>query len=362
MRTKITYVVTIIIALFTGIIGTIIVIKYIPSTGEVIKEIKEVNISEDNTIKPAIDKIYDAVVLIESYRGNRLISTGTGFVYKKEKNFGYIITNDHVIDGATSIKVLNVAGESVDAKLLGSDAYADIAVLSIDSKSVLKVAEIGESAKSEIGDTLFTVGSPVGVEYMGTVTRGILSGKDRTISVNLPHGNFMIDVLQTDAAINPGNSGGPLVNINGQVIGVNSLKLVKDEIEGMGFAIPIEVVMGTVDRLEKGEEIKRPYLGVSVADATDTYDLYRNNVFLDRDFDFGIALVSVEKGYPASDVGLEPNDVLLEIDNIKINSIAHFRFLLYKYNLNETITIKYYRNGKIQDVKVLLNKSIDDMR
>lgn len=360
MRTKTLYIITIVLSLLVGVFGTVMVINYIPNSSEVIKEVKEITIKEQNTIKPAIDKIYDAVVLIESYKGNKLVSTGTGFVYKKDDKFGYVITNDHVIDGATKIKVLNITGENFEAKLLGSDKYADIAVLSINEKNVLKVAEIGESTQSEIGDTLFTVGSPVGVEYMGTVTRGILSGKDRTISVTLPHGVFMLDVLQTDAAINPGNSGGPLVNINGQVIGVNSLKLVKDEIEGMGFAIPIEVVMSTVDRLENGEEIKRPYIGVAAVDASDTYDLYINEIYLDKDFEFGIALAEVEENYPAHKSGLKIGDVILEVDNVKVTGLAHFRFLLYKYKINDTISIKYYRDGKIENVKILLDKSIDD--
>lgn len=355
MRTKIIYIMTIIFSLFVGIIGTITVIKFIPEK-EILKEVKEVQIVEENTIRTAIEKIYDAVVLVESYKGNMLISTGTGFVYKKENKNGYIITNDHVIEGANKIKVLDINGESIEAKLLGSDSYADIAVLSIDASKVLKVAKIGESRKSEIGDTLFTVGSPVGSEYIGTVTRGILSGKDRTISVG--SSNMMINVLQTDAAINPGNSGGPLVNINGEVIGVNSLKLVRDTIEGMGFAIPIEIVMSTVNRLEKGEEIKRPYLGISIIDATDTYDLYRNQLYFDTSFESGVAVVEVEKENPAFKSGLKRGDVILEINDVKVEGVSHFRFLLYKYNINDTIIIKCYSDNEIKDFKVKLTKSV----
>jgi serine protease Do len=361
MREKIVYIITIIISLSVGVIGTIITLQYVPTKTEVIeRNINEVTINESDTIKSAVNKVYDSVVVIEAYKGNTPISTGTGFVYKTDEDYGYIITNHHVIDSGTSIKVLNIEGQQVDATILGSDAYADIAVLSIDKEAVLQVAEIGDSTKLELGDTLFTVGSPLGKEYMGTVTKGILSGQDRTVTVELSHGSFMMEVLQTDAAINPGNSGGPLVNINGEVIGVNSLKLVKDEIEGMGFAIPIELVMSSVDRLEKGEEIKRPLFGAELSDATNTYGLYRNDIYLKDDFTSGVVVISVVEGMPAAGSNFQKGDVILEINNTKIKNIGHFRFILYKYDIGDTITVKYYRDGKINEVDVLLDKSVED--
>ncbi|MDD2518341.1 MAG: trypsin-like peptidase domain-containing protein [Bacilli bacterium] len=361
MREKIVYITTVVLAFFVGVTSTYLVIRYYPIEGEkVIKTIKEVEITESDSIQPAVEKVYDAVVLIESYRNNQLIGTGTGFVYKKDNKNGYIITNHHVIENSDSIKVLDINGEESEATLLGSDAYADIAVLSIDQSAVLKVVKIGDSTKLKLGDTLFTVGSPLGSEYIGTVTKGILSGKDRTISVDQSNGSLMMDVIQTDAAINPGNSGGPLVNINGEVIGVNSLKLVEDEIEGMGFAIPIEIVMTSVDRLEKGEEIKRPLLGVEIMDATETYALYRNGIQYDEPFENGIAVISVQPNTPAAVAGLKKADVILEINGTKITGIAHFRFVLFKYEIGETITTKVYRDGKIEDISIKLDKSVED--
>ena len=361
MREKIIYISTVILSFFIGVTGTYLVIKNNPiMTEEIVKTVNEVQIIESDTIQPAIEKIYDAVVLVENYKGNVLMGTGTGFVYKKDDKYGYIITNHHVIEDGNNIKVFSTNGRVSEAKLLGSDVYADIAVLAIDANDVLKVAEFGDSTKLELGDTLFTVGSPLGSEYMGTVTKGILSGKDRTVSVTLSQGQFMMEVLQTDAAINPGNSGGPLVNINGEVVGINSLKLVEDKIEGMGFAIPIEIVKSAVDRLEKGEEIKRPFLGVRILDASDTYNLYQEGLVYNEKFENGIAIVEVEKNTPAFDSGLKRGDVILEIDGVKITGIVHFRYLLYKYNIGETVTIKYYRDGKIEDVEVKLDKSIED--
>ncbi len=359
MREKRVYILTVIVTLFIGIIGTVLVIKYIPDDNQKEKTIKEVSVKEDNTIKSAVDKIYDAVVYIESYKNNKAISSGTGFVYKKENKKGYIITNNHVIESADKVQITNNNGQIVEAKVLGSDVYADIAVLSISEEGVLSVAQIGDSTELELGDSLFTVGSPLGIEYMGTVTKGILSGKDRTVEVSLSNGEFMMEVLQTDAAINPGNSGGPLCNINGEVIGVNSLKLVKDEIEGMGFAIPIEMVMATVSQLEAGKEVQRPLLGVSMLDVNDTFALYRNNVIVPEDVDSGIAIIQVENNSPASVSGLKKGDIILEFDNVKIKSIAHFRFILYQHAVGDTVTLKYYSDGKIKETKVKLNKSIE---
>lgn len=359
MREKVIYFLTIIITLFIGITGTVLVLEYAPVSETIEKTVKEVSITETNTIKSAVEKIYDAVVYVESYQNGKSIGSGTGFVYKKDDKSGYIITNNHVIESATNVKITNNSGQTVDATVLGSDEYADIAVLSISSDAVMAVAEVGNSTALELGDTLFTVGSPLGIDYMGTVTKGILSGKDRTVEVSLSNGGFLMEVIQTDAAINPGNSGGPLCNVNGEVIGVNSLKLVQDEIEGMGFAIPIEMVMATVDKLEKGQELQRPYLGVSMLDVTETFSLYRNGIIVPDDVENGIVVVTVENGSPASISGLQKGDILLEFDGEQITSIAHFRFMLYKHTVGDTIKLRYYRDGKIKDIEINLTKSIE---
>lgn len=361
MKNKIIYIVSIIVALTVGVTGTIVTLHYFPLTETTVeKTVSEVSITESDTLKTAIGKIYDSVVLIETYTNNKQVSSGTGFVYKKDDKNGYIITNHHVIDGASTVKVTNNEGQTVDATVLGSDEYADIAVLSVDVSSVLQVAEIGNSADSNIGDTLFTIGSPLGADYMGTVTKGILSGKDRAVSVTLSSGSFVMEVLQTDAAINPGNSGGPLVNINGEVIGVNSIKLVQDEIEGMGFAIPIEIVMASVDRLEKGEKIVRPVIGVELLDIDNAYYLYRNGINLDNSIDSGVAVVSVQENSPASEAGLQKGDVILEVEGTEIKDVAYFRFVLYKYSVGDKIKVKYYRNNEILETEINLTKGLDE--
>lgn len=365
MKQKIIYLVTAVLSICIGVAGTVVTIHYFPIENSKIskteKTEKTVSITETNSIKEAVNKVYNSVVVIESYQNGRQTGTGSGFVYKEDKNQGYIITNHHVIEGATEVKVVNMDGQSVDAKVLGGDEYADIAVLSIDASGVMSVAQIGDSSQLELGDTLFTVGTPVGDAYRGTVTKGILSGKERTVSVSLSSGNgsYVMSVLQTDAAINPGNSGGPLVNINGEVIGVNSMKLVEDEIEGMGFAIPIELAMASVEKLEKGEVIERPVLGVGLLDVDNTYALYVNRITLHKDVKFGAVIAQVENGSVAEKGGLKVGDVIVAIDGKKIEDVAHFRYNLYKYSIGDEVKVTYNRNGKENEVTLSLTQKAE---
>ena len=285
-KQKVIYLISIILAISVGVVGTILVFRYVPGTTEVVnRTVQDVTIEETNTIKDSINKIKDAVVVIESYQNGQQVSQGSGFVYKKEDGRGFVLTNHHVIDGATEIRVVNNNDESVEATLLGSDELSDLAVLSIDESAVMDVATFANSEDVEVGDTVFTVGTPLGNEYKGTVTKGILSGKNRLVTVDTSTGGFVMEVLQTDAAMNPGNSGGPLCNVNGEVIGVNSLKLVEDEIEGMGFAIPSEMVQSELEALEQGQTIVRPRLGVEFTDLSNSYLLYRNGIMVDDDID-----------------------------------------------------------------------------
>ena len=355
MRGKILNIVVIIVTFFLGVITTIGVYKLIPNQSVVVnKNESSVSITETDTLKTAIDKVYDAVFLIEATtRGGK--STGSGFAYKTDDKNGYIITNAHVISNATEVKVINSKGETYEAKILGSDEYADIAVLSTNVSNVSKVAQIGDSSKAELGDTIFTVGSPLGSEYFGTVTKGIIAGKNRLVGSS----TIMLEAIQIDAAINEGNSGGPLLNINGEVIGVNSMKIASEKIEGMGFAIPINTVMSYVDRLEKGEKIDRPVFGVTISDVENTWQLYRYGIIIDQSVEYGAVLVSIEKDYPAAAAGLQKGDVIIEIDGTKIEDSSYFRYALYKYKIGDTITVKYYRDNKILETKVVLNKKAE---
>ncbi len=357
MKNKVIYICSVVLSLFIGISGTLLVIYYIPNN-EGDKIVEEVTITESDTIAPAVNKVYDSVVTVLNY-GNQLQATGTGFVYKEDDKYGYILTNNHVISGARKIEVTNTENVTVEATILGSDEYADLAVLRVDKSFVLQVATLGSSTDSEIGDTVFAVGTPVDVKYAGSVTKGIISGKNRTVNVTLDDGGaFMMEVIQTNTAINPGNSGGPLVNINGEVIGINTLKLVEDEIEGMGFAIPIEMATSVLDRLENSEEIERPLLGVSMIDANNQYALFSYKVYLDKDYEKGVVVVDVEKDSPAGVAGLQKDDVILKINDVEIEDTTHLKYILYKYSVGDTVKLEYERDGKTNTVEVKLNKAI----
>ena len=248
------------------------IVNQTTNTTGVVKCNSDITIDETG-IAPAVGEIYDATVTLQNYQNGRLASSGSGFIYKKDEDskYAYVLTNHHVVEGSDKLLVTLSSDDQVEGTVLGSDRYMDLAVVRIDGDLVKQVAKIGNSEESNVGDTVFTVGTPIGYEYRGTVTKGTLSGKNRMVTVSVDStSDWVMNVLQVDAAINPGNSGGPLVNINGEVIGINSLKLVEDEIEGMGFAIPIEYAMKYVDDLEAGKEIERPLIGISMLNVTDS--------------------------------------------------------------------------------------------
>ena len=317
------------------------------SAGESI--VKNVNVTE-NGISSGIENVYDSVVVVENYQKLKLAGIGSGFIYDSK---GYILTNHHVIDGASEIKVKLMDGETLVATVIGSDEYADIAVIKIDSSYVKRVAKIGDSSKMKVGDTVFTIGSPLSVDYAGTVTRGILSGKDRMVAVSVGNSStndWIMNVMQTDAAINPGNSGGPLCNVSGEVIGVNSMKIVKSEIEGIGFAIPIEDAIEYANLILKGEKIQRAYLGVSMTDfTTSSQYLRQEGITIDNTVTSGVIVVEAVKGGPCADAGIKKGDVIIKIGKYDITSVAELRYYLYKYKPKEKIEIRVMR-GKTEKI------------
>ena len=337
---------------FTPILGEII-----GTSGGTIVTKNETQVYEKGSIAASVEKVYDAVVLIQCYKNDQLASSGTGFVYKTDDNYGYILTNAHVVKDMEKVTVMFTNDEEADVEVLGSDSYLDLAVLKVKKKYVSMVANIGSSEKVSIGDSVFTVGSPMGYDYRGSVTSGVLSGKDRmvTVSVSSSSEDWVMRVLQIDASINPGNSGGPLLNVNGEVIGICSMKLVDSEIEGMGFAIPIEYAMNHVEQLEKGQEIEWPVLGVSMANLTDTFTLYRNNIRISDDITSGV--VVVEATGAAKDGGIEKGDVITAINGKKTKNIAYLRYELYQHSAGEEVEITVNRNGKDKTLKVTLGKS-----
>ncbi len=322
------------------------------------ENVKTTTLEETSDLKTAINNVYESTVYIE-VSGNRGSVAGSGFVYKIEGDKGYILTNYHVIEDGSKFIVTFTDGTETEAKLVNGDEYYDIAVLSIDSKNVKKVATLGDSSNVELGDTVFTVGAPMGKDYMGTITKGIISGINRMVSVSLTSGNYLMEVIQTDASINTGNSGGPICNIKGEVIGITSSKLIGSGVEGMGFAIPINSVNDIINNIEKGNKITRPYLGVQLVDLTNTFALqYYYGINISSDVEFGAVLSLVEENMPAAKAGLKVGDVIVELDGKKVDDVSHFKYLLYKYSLGDKVEVKYYRDNKLSDTTIELTESI----
>ena len=258
--------------------GMYIILKALPGTTVINKSEKEVTVNE-NGIADAVEKVYDSVVVVEVYKNNKLYATGTGFIFKKEGNKYYVMTNNHVVEDATSVKIRLTNDDKIETSLVGSDKYNDIGVLKFESDKDYSIANIGSSTNARVGDTVFAVGAPIdSSKYSWTVTRGILSGKDRLVSVSTTSNSYTADYLmkslQTDAAINSGNSGGPLCNSNGEVIGITNMKLSASGIESMNFAIPIEDAMEYADKLINGGDVSRPTLGVNLAELYQSEILY----------------------------------------------------------------------------------------
>lgn len=309
---------------------------------ETTKTIKDVTVT-DNGIADAVEKVYDSVVTVKNYVRGQLYSTGSGFVFKTDDKYGYILTNYHVINGGSQVSVVFTNNKEENVNVVGYDEYSDVAVLAVEKSSIISIAQIGSSENLRIGDTTFAVGTPVDSSvYSWSVTRGILSGKNRIVQVD----NYVMSVLQTDTAINSGNSGGPLCNSNGEVIGITNMKLASSQIEGMGFAIPIEDAIKNAESIISGEKISRPYLGVSIYDS--------NNYFSGET---GIYVESVEQGGAADKAGMKKGDKIIKVEDVEVSNTSYFRYQLYKYNIGDKIKITVVRDGSEKVLTVTLKSN-----
>ena len=316
---------------------------------------------DESGISEAVEKVYDGVLMVRNYQNNEVASTGTGFVYKIDGDYAYVMTNQHVVDGADRVTLITSNDEEIDGEVLGGDSYVDIAVIRTKKTDGLIALQLGNSENAKLGDLVFTIGNPLGYEYRGSVATGHLAGKDRLVSVSTDNStvgsDWVMKVLQTDAAINPGNSGGPLMNANGEVIGVISMKLVQTEVEGMGFAIPIEYINSKIETLEKGEKIEWPLLGVSMINVSDAKNSYRYNFDIPNDIDSGVVVAGIESGSGAASSDLKEGDIITKIDGVEVEDSAYLRYELYKHSVCDTIEITYIRDGKEHTTKVVLSKS-----
>lgn len=285
-------------------------------------------------------------------------SEGSGVVYKVDGETAYVVTNNHVIDGADAINIIMADGTQVEAEVVGSDPWTDLAVLEISSDVVTTVAEFGDSDSLKVGEPAIAIGSPLGSEYATTVTQGIISGLDRSVPVDIDGdgtSDWVANVIQTDAAINPGNSGGALLNAAGQVIGINSMKVSSDQVEGMGFAIPAGEVQTIIGELEANGEIVRPELGVSMVDLNRvSLDYQSQNLQLPDDIDGGVYVAEVSVGSAAEAAGLQADDVIVEFAGEAVTDSASLRQALYQQKSDASVEVSFYRNGELQTATVQL--------
>ena len=294
-------------------------------------------------LSAGIKRINGASVYIENYNGSELVTNGSGFVYKKSKSNAYILTSYRVISGSDFIRVTFSNDTKADAKYVGGDQYSDIAVLSVPTAKAKKVAKIGSAKKMSLGSTVFTIGSPAGENYRGTVTRGILSGKDRLVKTSTESDSRTIKLLQTDARVDYGNDGGPLCNSKGAVIGMISSNVVKDDINGK------------VKSFEKGNTTQKPYIGITMVNLSDTssLDYYGLSKKINTKLSKGVVVESVVSGSAASGK-LMVGDIITKINDNSVDNMAYLRYELSNQSVGDKVTLTVERNGKIRDITIKL--------
>ena len=375
----------ILISFFSGLLGSLTVLQFNQKQGNGEQNsaaVTKTASNNENSTTQAVDKVKDAVVSIITYSGNsqssfigsddadtdsnteQINSEGSGVIYKKDGDDAYLVTNTHVISGAKKVDIRLADGTKVPGEIVGSDTYSDIAVVKISSEKVSTVAEFGDSSQLAVGETAIAIGSPLGSEYANTVTQGIVSSLNRHVSLKSEDGQAIsTNAIQTDTAINPGNSGGPLINIQGQVIGITSSKIASNggtSVEGLGFAIPANDVKNIIKQLEKDGKVTRPALGIHMVNLTNLSTADLQKLKLPDNVTSGVVVRSVQTNMPANG-HLQRFDVITKVDDKAISSTTELQSALYSHSIGDSMTVTYYRNGKEETTKIKLDKSTSDL-
>lgn len=329
-------------------------------------EVDQVKAPLPSSLADMVEKTSPAIVGIANFKnsGNRFAEdirsvengTGSGVVYKIDGDTAYIVTNNHVIEGAQKLEVSLDNGEKVPADFVGQDALSDLAVIKIDAKHVDTALDFGDSDSLRAGDQVVAIGNPLGLDFSGTVTQGIVSAIDRSIAVETSAGQWELNVIQTDAAINPGNSGGALLNTAGQVIGINSLKISQGGVEGLGFAIPSNEVVPLIEEMTKNGHVERPYLGVGLADLHKIPEQYVRH--LPESVEGGTMVVTIDPLSAAAKAGIQEEDIITNINGTAINNSTELRKLLYTdLKVGDKTTITFYRGAEKKEIDVVLTSN-----
>ena len=377
--------VVILISFFSGVLGTFTTLQLSQKQNSgttTTTTVSKTAVKNENSTTQAVDKVKDAVVSVITYSSNsqnsllgpdetdtdtnaeQVYSEGSGVIYKKEGDTAYLVTNTHVINGAKKVDIRLADGTKVPGEIVGSDTYSDIAVVKIAADKVTTVAEFGDSSQLTVGETAIAIGSPLGSEYANTVTQGIVSSLNRNVSLKSEDGQAIsTNAIQTDTAINPGNSGGPLINIQGQVIGITSSKIASNggtSVEGLGFAIPANDVINIIKQLEKDGKVTRPALGIHMVNLSNLNTTDLQKLKLPGNVTSGVAVRSVQKNMPANG-HLQQYDVITKIDDKAISSTTELQSALYSHSIGDSMTVTYYRDGKEETTTIKLDKSTSDL-
>ena len=379
----------ILIGFLSGALGSFVTLQLYQKQGNQATNnnsgtVTQTSYKNENSTTQAVNKVKDAVVSIITYSSSssrqssvfnaddtnsdsdnqQIASEGSGVIYKKDDKDAYLVTNTHVINGASKVDIRLADGTKVPGEIVGSDTFSDIAVVKISSEKVTTVAEFGDSSQLSVGETAIAIGSPLGSEYANTVTQGIVSSLNRNVSLKSEDGQAIsTKAIQTDTAINPGNSGGPLVNIQGQVIGITSSKIASNggtSVEGLGFAIPSNDAQNIIKQLESDGKVTRPALGIQMVNLSNVgaSDLRKLNI--PSRLTSGVVVRSVQNNMPANG-HLQKYDVITKVDDKEIASSTDLQHALYNHAIGDTIKVTYYRNGKEETTSIKLDKNSGDL-
>lgn len=348
----------------------------------------DVTVNVTSEVTEAVKKVEDSVVSVINMKEQNLegfdgvfgsgtteptnetnlqtIGEGSGVIYKIDGDTAYIVTNNHVIDNSDAIEILLKDGTKFKAEVIGTDIWTDLAVLSVPADKVKKAATFGNSDSIQVGEPAIAIGSPLGTNFASSVTQGIVSAKNRTVDTDID-GDSVVDwemtVIQTDAAINPGNSGGALINIAGQVIGINSMKISADTVEGLGFAIPSNDVVDIINQLETEGKVVRPVLGISLLDISQISEQQKESVLkLPKEVTAGVVVGQVQEGSAAEKGGLQKYDVIVKFNGEEVKNTISLRKGIYKSELGKEVEIDYYRDGKLEKTTVTMTTSESDRK
>jgi len=370
-----------------GIIGSVLTLTVLPQTDyyqnlaqpgieQSAGDNGEVESSSDSGINPTtvstgsgdvaniVEDASESIVGIVNYQQQNGMGTsqaaqagtGSGVLFKKDGDSAYIITNNHVIEGASKIEVSLHDGEKNNAELVGADPLTDLAVLKIDENYADNLLEVGDSSALRAGEQVIAIGNPLGLDLSRTVTQGIVSAVDRTIPVQTSKGESELNVIQTDAAINPGNSGGALLNSKGELIGINSAKISNSGVEGLGFAIPSKDFLPIVKEIIETGKVERPYIGIGMTNLTDVPRQYLKD--LPSEVEAGVIVANIDKTSAAAEAGIKEGDVITELNGQSVADVADLRRQLYAdLKVGDQIDLTIFRGGEETTISLTLTSN-----